>query len=208
MHKMATLAQLKEKFNKVQEHIVRDGVSDLVSWLETETDFFTAPASTRFHGNYEGGLVEHSLYVVEYGLHLLNYTLKYKPELEHLRESVVLTALFHDVCKVGQYSKGEKWTKINNRWASYQGWQFKDPLPIGHGEKSVYYITKFVELTDPELMAVRWHMGNSEVGTQIDGFTKYAYQEAWEHPLPRIIHAADLASTLIGDTIDLASTAT
>ena len=78
---MATLAQLRTKFDKALSYIEREGLDELVTWLEKETDFFKAPASTRFHGNYDGGLLEHSLHVVEFALTNFNYVLKYKPEL-------------------------------------------------------------------------------------------------------------------------------
>ena len=205
---MINLTVTRDKFNKALGHINRKGVPELVSWLET-TDFFMAPASTNFHGNYDGGLMEHSVHVVEFGLTNFNYMVKYKPQLEYLKESVILVGLFHDVCKVNQYSKGQKWLKdeTTNKWKSYMGYQFKDDLPLGHGEKSLYLISKFVELKDNEALAVRWHMGCSEVGTQIDGLTKYSYNTAWENPLVQLIHVADMASLLISETIDYKSQA-
>jgi len=205
---MPTLAQLREKFNKAQSHIKREGIDELVAWLDT-TDFFTAPASTRFHGNYDGGLVEHSLHVLEFALTNLNWAMKYKPEFESLRESVVIAALFHDVCKVNQYTWGEeKWTKNDGgRWVSYSSYGFHDDLPMGHGEKSVYYISKHMELTKSEILAIRWHMGSTEIGTQMDGLTKYAYQAAFEDPLVKLIHGSDLISTLVGETVDYKSRA-
>lgn len=201
---MATLQSLREKFDKALTHVNRSGINDLVSWLETETDFFKAPASTKFHGNYDGGLLEHSLHVLEFALIDFNHIIKYKPELEKLRESVIISALFHDVCKINQYHWGEeKWTKTpDGKWASYKSYGFKDELPMGHGEKSVYYISKFVELSKSEILAVRWHMGYSEPGTQLDGLTKYAYQQAAEDPLVKIIHAADVISVVVEDSID------
>lgn len=205
---MPTLTQLKDKFDKAASYIKREGTNELIMWLETETDFFKAPASTRFHGNYDGGLLEHSVHVVEFALTNFNYLLRYKPELEKLKESVVIAALFHDVCKVNQYTWGvEKFTKIpdgrgGEKWGKYQTYDFNDPLPMGHGEKSVYYISKFMELTDSEVLAIRWHMGYSEPGTALDGLTKYAYQAASQDPLVKIIHSADVISVLVGDSID------
>jgi len=204
---MATIAELKNKYHKALEHVKREGISDLNDWLEKETDFFSAPASTRFHGNYQGGLLEHSLHVLEFSLTNLNWLIKYKPELEKLKESIVIAALFHDVCKVNQYHWGEeKFTKINDgnrdRWAKYQTYSFEDKLPMGHGEKSVYLVSKHIELTTSEILAIRWHMSTTEVGTQIDGLTKYAYQAAFEDPLVKIIAASDQLSTLLGDKID------
>ena len=199
---MKSLPELRTKFDKFTEHISRPGVDKLVAWLET-TDFFRAPASTKFHGNYEGGLVEHVCHVAEYALSIFNWTVKYKPELEYLRESVIITALFHDVCKVNQYSMDKCWAKDdNNKWVTYMGWKFNDAFPIGHGEKSLYYINKHMELTQAEALAIRWHMGTSEPGTQIAGLTQYSYQSAFEHPLVKILIAADIASTAIGEIVD------
>lgn len=205
---MPTLAQLREKFDKAKSHIKREGIDDLVAWLDT-TDFFSAPASTRFHGNYDGGLVEHSLHVVEFALTNLNWAMKYKPELENLRESAIICGLFHDVCKVNQYTWGEeKWTKNESgRWVSYSSYGFKDDFPIGHAEKSLYYIQKHMELTKQEAMAIRWHMSSTEPGTQFDGLTKYAYQQAMENPLVRLIAASDQMSVIVGDVIDYKSRA-
>jgi HD superfamily phosphohydrolase YqeK len=206
---MATIAALKEKYYKALEHVKREGISNLNNWLESETDFFSAPASTKFHGNYPGGLVEHSLHVLEFSLTNLNWIMKYKPEYENLRESVIIASLFHDVCKINQYKWGEeKWTKNDaGKWVSYKGYSFEDPLPMGHGEKSVYYISRYMELTKSEILAIRWHMSTSEPGTQIDGLTKYAYQAAFEDPLVKIISSADAVSTVLGDTIDYKSKA-
>ena len=203
-----TPAQLRVKFDKAITHINREGLDQLINWLETETDFFTAPASTKFHGNYDGGLLEHSLHVVEFALVNFGHLLRYNPELEHLKESVIVAALFHDVCKINQYHWGEeKWTKVDGKWKSYKGYGFKDPLPMGHGEKSIYYIAKHMELTDSEILAIRWHMSTTEAGTQFDGLTKYAYHQACEDPLVKIISAADQISVLAGETIDYIQTA-
>jgi len=192
---------LIERFDKVITFINREGVSDLVSWLKTETDFFTAPNSTNYHCNFEDGLLTHSLNVVEYALNTFNFTVKKKPAYEYMRESVLLCAIFHDVCKINQYVKGEKFTKdSNNRWVTYQGYSVDDPWPFGHGEKSVYLINQFVKLKPEEMLAIRWHMGPSEVPQ--NGITKYAYEKAFNHPLLKIIQAADIASGAIEETID------
>jgi hypothetical protein len=204
---MINITATREKFDKALAHINRPGIDNLVKWLQT-TDFFTAPASTNFHGNYDGGLMEHSVHVVELALTNFNYICKYKPDLANLKESVILVGLFHDVCKVNQYHRGQKWIKDdNNKWKSYMGYQFKDDLPLGHGEKSLYMVSKFIDLTPTEALAVRWHMGSSEVGTQIDGLTKYSYSTAWENPLVQLIHIADMASLLLAETIDYKSQA-
>lgn len=200
----ANVAEFRERFNKLVGHISRPGLDDLLAWLD-KTDFFTSPASTKFHGNYVGGLVEHSVQVVEYALTVFNWTVKYRPELEYLRESIIICGLFHDVCKVNQYSMGEQFTKDdNNRWVKYMGWKYEDKFPMGHGEKSVYYVSKYMELTQPEVLAIRYHMGQVESNS---GMGLYSYQSAFENPLVKIIIAADIVSTAVAPTIDYKKTA-
>jgi 23S rRNA maturation-related 3'-5' exoribonuclease YhaM len=98
----------REKFNKAMEFISRDGLQDFIKWLENETDFFTAPSSTAFHGNFIEGLLQHSVNVLEFAIHNFNILVKKKPEYEHLRESLIISAIFHDVCKTNQYKITEK----------------------------------------------------------------------------------------------------
>lgn len=204
---MTNLLELRGRFDKIVSRISRPGIENLVAWLET-TDFFTAPASTKFHGNFEGGLLLHSIYVTEFALVNLNYAAKYKPALSEDLESVLITALFHDVCKVNQYKMEKCWTKNDdNKWVSYMGWKFEDNFPLGHGEKSVYYISKHMQLTNAEALAVRYHMGTSEPGTQIPGLPQYSYQSAFELSLTKIIIAADIMATAIETTVDLKATA-
>lgn len=131
----------KERFKEIFiSQVTRPGAADLLAWLGT-TDFFEAPASTRFHGAYPGGLVEHSLNVY-YAL-LGQSTIR-----EYGGESIAVVALLHDVCKTGYYRR--------ERDGKYS---VKDQLPMGHGEKSVYLVMKFMDLTDEEALAIRWHMG-------------------------------------------------
>ena len=193
----------EQLFDKAVTHIKREGINELIYFLKNETDFFTAPASTNFHGNYEHGLLHHSINVLEYALTIFNYTLKKKPDLEYLKESVIISSLFHDVCKVNCYSKEEKWTKDSKgKWVSYKGWVFKDDFPMPHGPKSVYLISKYMKLTNPEALAISWHQGTYDPGACIEGPTKWSYNAASEHPLVRIIHAADLMAVMIEDKID------
>lgn len=194
----------REKFDKAVSHINRDGLSNLLNWLENETDFFSAPASTNFHGNYEGGLLEHTVNVLEYALTLFNFTQKRSSDnIEHLKESLIISALFHDICKVNCYSKEEKWTKNSkNQWVSYKGWVYKDEFPMGHAEKSVYLINKHMQLNDIEALAIRWHMGPYETGVAIEGPTKWSYSAASDRLLVRLLHSADLMASAIEKSID------
>jgi hypothetical protein len=195
----------KENFYKATQYIKREGIELLVNWLNDETDFFSAPASTNFHGNYEGGLLDHSLHVLQFGLHNFNYIVKQNPDLEYLRESVVICSLFHDLCKTNYYFNEQKWTKDEQgRWKEYPGYVVKDLFPLGHGEKSIYIINKFMKLTDAEALAIRWHMSFTEPSVIIPNNPHYyAFNQAINHPLVKIIMTADMLSTSIEEIKDL-----
>jgi len=198
------MTQTRQNFNKAVEYIKREGINNLITWLETETDFFTAPASTNFHGNYEGGLMQHSLNVARFALHNLNMIVKEKPELESLRESAIICGLFHDVCKANTYFLEKKWTKDeNNKWKDYIGYKVNDSFPLGHGEKSLFLISKFIKLTDEEALAIRWHMGATELSTMIANTPQnYAYSAARDYPLVNLIISADMLTLSIEEMKD------
>jgi len=197
-----------EQYNKALSYITREGISELDIWIKSETDFLTAPASTEYHGNHEYGLLQHSLYVLQFALHNFNLIVKNKPDYEYLRESVVICSLFHDLCKVNIYKKEQKWTKDDKgKWKEYNGWKVKDAFPYGHAEKSVYLISKYIKLTDPEAMAIRWHMAHSEPSVAIPNNPHYyAFNQAIDHPLVRLIMAADMLSISLEEKRDLKNT--
>jgi HD superfamily phosphohydrolase YqeK len=203
---MATISQLKEKFLKAVTYIdSRPGVNEFVAWLETDTDFFTAPASTNFHSNFEGGLLFHSLSVMEFALVNFNYIAKIKPEYAYLKESVIICSLFHDVSKIHTYKKEEKFTKNKEgKWAKYMAYSVDDKFPMQHGPKSAHYISKFINLSEQEICAIVWHMGQSDC-IQPDSLSKFAYNKAFENPLVKIIIGADTIATSIEETIDYKS---
>ena len=155
----------REEFIAVyQENIQRRGAARLLEWLDSDaSDFFTAPSSTRFHGAYEGGLVEHSLNVYECLKDYLNrprtkelYGMDYTPE------TIAVTALLHDICKVGFYAVDYRNAKNEQGvWEKVPYYTVRDTLPYGHGEKSVYMIQSFMRLTRDEAFAIRYHMGFS-----------------------------------------------
>ena len=141
-----------------------DGADKLLDYLENKSDFFTCPASARYHGAYEGGLCEHSLNVYHC---LVDYLQRERVQelygLEYSDETVALVALLHDACKIGCYKKTFRNVKndATGQWERVPSYTFDDPLPYGHGEKSVYIVNGFVRLTREEAMAIRWHMGFS-----------------------------------------------
>lgn len=183
----------KEKFIQIyKENITREGSDKLLEFLE-KSDFFTAPASTRFHGAYEGGLLRHSLNVYECLVsYLARERVREQYKLEAAPESAAIAALLHDVCKVNFYtisyrnSKNEK----TGQWEKLPYYSINDALPYGHGEKSVYMISGFMRLTRDEAMAIRWHMGFS--GTEDKNTIGSALEK---YPLAFALSVADMEAS-------------
>lgn len=154
----------KERFKELYFSLIkRDGADKLYDYLTSTGDFLTAPASTRFHLSYEGGLLEHSLNVYDCLVDYLERSrVKELYGMEYSPETVAIVSLLHDVCKVGCYKKGSRNVKnANGAWESVPTYEFEDKLPYGHGEKSVYIISGYMKLTREEAFAIRYHMGFS-----------------------------------------------
>lgn len=155
----------KEKFLKIfNENITRAGSEKLLNFLQSEnSDFFTAPASTRYHGAYEGGLCQHSLNVYDcLKDYLEREKVKNQYNLDYPEESVAIVALLHDICKVNLYKTSYRNAKNDQGiWEKVPFYEYHDILPYGHGEKSVYIVSSYMRLTREEAMAIRWHMGFS-----------------------------------------------
>lgn len=184
----------KEDFYKEAEVIKRKGKDNLLEWLES-TDFFTAPASTIFHGAYEKGLIHHSLSVFDV-IKELNETL----DVGFDEETLTICALFHDVCKVNYYVKEIRNKKIDGKWHEIEVWGVKDSLPLGHGEKSVYLINKHMQLTDQEALAIRWHLGASDPGVHFNYPSGFCQKQAFkENKLVALLHIADMTASYLID---------
>lgn len=166
-----------------RQYIKREGADKLLEWL-CSTDFFTAPASTKFHGAYEGGLVEHSVNVFN--------------RLGRNDETGAIIALLHDICKANFYTVSFRNQKNEHGvWVQVPYYTIDDKLPYGHGEKSVYIISQFMKLTDEEAMAIRWHMGGFD--ESVKGGS-YALSGAWEkYPLGVLLHCADLQASYLDE---------
>ncbi len=143
--------------NLCKTEIHRDGIQDLTDWLK-KSDFFTAPASTKFHGNFEGGLCKHSLNVAQMLSDLC--TLQ---NLSFNRESVFIVSLFHDLCKVNFYKKGFRNIKDENGcWITKEFWEIDEKFPCGeHADKSIILLQQYMKLSPEEIFAIRAHMGGS-----------------------------------------------
>ncbi len=145
--------------------IKRDGAAAMLYWLDSKTDFFTAPASGKYHLAQPGGLAVHSLNVYKRLLEITARDVFGGTDgallAEEVRETVVILGLLHDVCKAGVYHQETKRRKNpdTGKWEDCLGYTFRDPFPLGHGEKSLYLITRHMALTEEEALAIRWHMG-------------------------------------------------
>ena len=175
---------MKEEFINLLRGINREGMDKLIEFLE-HSDFFKAPSSTRFHGSWEGGLVEHSLKVYE--------ILKTKTEDS---DSVKIIALLHDICKVNFYKTDYRNAKNEQGvWEKVPYYTIEDTIPYGHGEKSVMMISEFIKLTPEERYAIRWHMGFTEP-KELYTTIGQAYKK---YPIALLVHEADLEATYFYD---------
>ncbi len=187
------MSQFKEEFiNIFQTHIRREGADKLLEYLcGPQSDFFTAPASTRFHGSYSGGLVEHSLNVYHcLKDYLSRDRVKECYHMNYSDETIAIVALLHDICKINCYKTGYRNKKIDGQWQQVPVFEYQDDLPYGHGEKSVYIITGFMRLSREEAFAIRYHMGFSNN----DNPNNVSY--SFEHyPIAFALSTADMEAT-------------
>ncbi len=152
----------KERFIEIYKtHIKREGADKLLEYLCSDAcDFFTAPASTRYHGAYSGGLLEHSLNVYDC---LCDYLSRERAKNEYgmnySKETVAIVSLLHDLCKVNFYVESTRNVKEDGVWKTVPYYSIEDKLPYGHGEKSVYIVSGYMRLTRDEAFAIRYHMG-------------------------------------------------
>jgi hypothetical protein len=151
----------KKEFIDLLKKTDRQGVNEVIENLE-DLGFFIAPASTNFHSNYKEGLLEHSVKVCRVGLMLREQMIQMNPDLDDLLpfDSVILATLLHDVCKSEIYKPAVKKRKNHyGIWEEYNGYDVNySQFPLGHGEKSLYLISRCIDITDEEACAIRWHM--------------------------------------------------
>lgn len=196
--------ELKEEFTTALLNAVdqkqEPRMQRLLSWLENATDFYTAPASAKYHSNHRRGLLEHSLYV--YHRMVQDYIAEYqntlddmKPsseEMEQTLHSIAIVSLLHDVCKTNFYMEDTKRAKVNGEWIDVPYYRYReDALNFGHGEESVYILQNFIRLTREEAFAIRFHMGDFEDRNTSRAFGSY--------PLSIRLHVADLEATYLDE---------
>lgn len=181
----------------VADNIQRDGIENLMEWLENETDFFKAPASTRYHGSYEGGLLEHSLNVYDRLVWEMEKLIGLGWEEIYSPETIAIVALFHDLCKIDRYVLVEKWRKdADGQWESYDAYDYnREKAEMGHGAQSVFYLQKFIQLSEAEAQAIYWHMGAYDI-SPYSTLAHCSETFKW-NPLAFLIHRADMAATYV-----------
>jgi len=188
-----TLEENKNRFLELcRTCIKRDGIDKLLLWVNA-SDFFTAPASTRFHGCAEGCLCEHSLNVYDA---LKQIVSTYEDETIS-EESIAIAALFHDLCKCNFYKKGFRNVKDEEtgQWYKKEVYEVEDQYPSGHGEKSCFIVQHFMKLSWDELYAIRWHMGGFDNAVRGGDFgMNGAYEKS---KLAVMLHLADMTATYL-----------
>ena len=185
----------KELFNDiVYSFIKRDGINDLMSWLQN-TDFYIAPASARYHGNFDGGLLRHSIEVWD-RLVMLAEHYNYNISSTIIMESLSIISLFHDVCKIGMYKKGYRNVKndLTGKWERVECYQINDENNVfySHGAYSMYLVSRFIRLEDFEASAILHHMGAWDKSQYSDPGKVYE-----RNPYAWLLHIADEAATYL-----------
>lgn len=185
--------RLADDFVEVLRTTNRDGIEELIRYLQEETDFFTAPASTKYHGAFAGGLLMHSINVCA--------ELRLDPNSKvYPTETLIIVALLHDICKANCYRTEKRNVKENGGWVEKQIYVFEDEMPLGHGEKSLYLASKFIKLSDEEAAAIRWHMGAFDCAFRGgDRGLNAAYEK---YPLAVLLHMADMRATYLVERSD------
>ena len=181
----------KERFLALLRKTKREGMEDLIEWIES-TDFFTAPASTRFHLASEGGLCRHSLNVYEEMKRLM----KAYPEIDVPEDSAIIITLLHDLCKANFYGVEMRNAKDETgTWVKVPYYTVQEQLVFGlHGGKSMYLVMKHIRLTDAEAISITNHMGGFAESPQN---ASNAYGKC---PMAWLLHVADESASVIRET--------
>ena len=181
--------KLKQLFQKIVSSV--PDTDTLLSFIDT-TDFYIAPASTKYHGAFKFGLLQHSLLVTMI-LCEKSMSWMYKDLPGITAENVIISATMHDICKADYYVEQQKWRKdLNGKWESYSGWTVEEAFPCGHGDKSVILLNRCYKSNPHIDLAVRWHMGLLSTNNPQD-FGKAASKS----PLTLLLHTADFEATYL-----------
>ena len=188
-------ANAKNEFTDIfTTYIKRDGADKLLEYL-INSDFFTAPASARFHLAEEGGLCQHSVNVYKRLVKLINE--EYGSDSPYTDETIAICGLLHDVCKVNFYAVDYRNSKENGVWIKVPYYRVEEKFPYGHGEKSVFIVSQYMRLNAEEAMAINWHMGGFD--ERVKGGS-YALSEAMaKYKLVLLMHIDDLQASYLDE---------
>ncbi len=195
MEQNAILEESKKVYIELLRSTKREGIENLITYLETKTDFFTAPASTRFHNNFEGGLLLHSLNVYRNFKKLLEA----RPDVQVDEENVIIASLCHDLCKANYYTKEERNRKVDGRWESYEVYSsIKSPsIPYPHATRSIRFLRSFISIKHLEELMIYYHMGPF-------GGEDYEYKNLLQdvnerYPATLLMYMADLMASYLDE---------
>ncbi len=190
----------KQQFLEIaKNNIKREGIDLLLDYLQ-KSDFFEAPASTKFHSSEIGGLCYHSLNVYNRFLKMLKDEYGENWQNKISLESATIIALFHDICKVNLYKTEFRNVKEDGVWVQKPIFVTNDTLPYGHGEKSVYIVSGFLRLTREEAMSINWHMGGFD--TRVKGGFYGLETVFYSFPTALLFHIADIQATYLDEKIN------
>lgn len=177
-------------------NVKREGSDRLLDYL-TNSDFFTAPASAKFHMAEIGGLCQHSVNVYRRLLKLIKSDFGENYAATYSDETIAIVGLLHDVCKVNFYAVDYRNVKEENAWVKKPYFKVEEKFPFGHGEKSVFIVSQYIKLTAEEAMSINWHMGGFD--ERVRGGS-YAVSEAYaKYKLAIYAHVADLQATYLDE---------
>ncbi|MCM1194985.1 MAG: HD domain-containing protein [Corallococcus sp.] len=194
---MSDIDLSKNEFTDIYtSNISREGADKLLEYL-SNSDFFTAPASGKFHLAVSGGLCKHSVNVYKRLVELVKREYGEDYASVYSDETLAICGLLHDVCKVNYYVVDTRNVKENGTWKKVPYFKVEEKFPYGHGEKSVFIISQYLKLTADEAMAINWHMGGFD--ERVKGGS-YALSEAYaKYKLALLMHVADLTATYLDE---------
>ncbi len=194
---MIDVNSAKEEFISIfKANIHRDGADKLLEYL-TNSDFFTTPASARYHLAEYGGLCQHSINVYKRLKRLMEYEYGANYGEEFGEETLAICGLMHDVCKVNYYVTEMRNVKEGTEWVKKPYFKVEEKFPYGHGEKSVFIVSQFVKLTPEEAMAINWHMGGFD--ERVKGGSFSLSEALAKYKLVLLLHIADLQATYLDE---------
>lgn len=189
------LEETKRAYIELLRSTKREGIEKLIDYLENKSDFFTAPASTKFHNNYEGGLLLHSMNVYQNFRKLLSL----RPEIQVEEESIIIAALCHDLCKANYYTKEKRNRKVDDKWEAYEVYTtVKSPsIPYPHATRSIRFLRSFISIKHLEELMIFYHMGPY-------GGEDYEYKNLLQdvnerYPATLLFYIADLMASYLDE---------